>query len=137
MDGNWLMIYSGLAAVVAELIVGAGTGFDLLLIGLALITGGAVGNFTGDWETGILTATLLMVAYLVFGRNLIKKRLNFASQPSNMDRLLGKTGTVIKTGQAKVESEIWRIQSESRLGVGDKVKVVAIEGTALKVVKSA
>src|SRR3990172_11161239 len=96
MDPNWLMIYAGLAAVVAELIVGAGTGFDLLLIGLALIAGGASGSFTANWEFGIVVSIVLVTAYLIFGRKLIKKRLNFTSQSSNMDRLLVKTRQVIK-----------------------------------------
>ena len=65
---NWLLIAAGGALVIAELILGAATGFDLLLTGVALAVGGLLGLIFGSAEIGLLASGVLAFVYFVFMR---------------------------------------------------------------------
>ena len=65
----------------------------------------------------------------------------FDVQPTNSDRVIGKTGEVIKAiseneyGEVKVFGNVWTATSNQDISVGDKVKVVSIDGVKLIVEK--
>lgn len=138
---NWLLIFLGLAAVLVELFVGVETGFDLVLIGIALVLGGLVGNWWGNWQAGVTVAILLSFAYIFFGRKFVKSRLAIATKSTNIDKLIGRKALVIKditpdeAGKVKINSEVWRAEGEKKFNQGQRVKVVSIEGVTLKVEK--
>ncbi|MBM3283851.1 NfeD family protein [Candidatus Gottesmanbacteria bacterium] len=138
---SWLLIFLGLLAILTELIVGVQTGFDLVLLGLALVLGGIVGNWLNNWQIGLLAAAVLAVSYIVLGRRFIKSKLSVITRHTNIDQLIGKWGIVVKeiksnkAGQVKVGSEVWRAESNDDFALGAKVKIIAIEGVTLKVVK--
>jgi membrane protein implicated in regulation of membrane protease activity len=129
-------MYAGLTLIVAELVLGVSSGFDLLLIGLALISGGVVGQATSHWQWGIVATLTLLTLYISFGRRLLKNRLKTTSVTSNIDALIGQTATVVKPNQVQVDGEIWRAVSSSKLKVGDTVTILSVKGVTLKVLKS-
>jgi membrane protein implicated in regulation of membrane protease activity len=141
MNINWLIIFLGLGAILLELFVGIETGFDLVLIGIALIVGGAVGTITGNWIIGIIITAILSFAYIVFGRQFIKNKLKTKQKNTNVESLMGKSGSVVKRisngnpGQVKIDGEVWRATSKQKIAVGSKVTVEDISGVTLHVIQ--
>ena len=141
MNTNWLIIYLGLAAILLELFIGIETGFDLVLIGTALIIGGGVGNLTGNWVIGVIVTAVLSFAYIFFGRQFVKARLKTKAKNTNVELLMGKTGRVEKTvmpsraGQVRINGEVWRATAGTKIETGSKVKVEDITGVTLHVVQ--
>lgn len=80
---------------------------------------------------------------LLITRPLLKKFDKFEVEPTNLDRVVGKSGEVIKEinveknqyGEVKVLGNIWTACSEEVLDVGTKIKVLAIDGVKLIVEK--
>lgn len=59
---------------------------------------------------------------------------------SNMDALIGKTAIVKNEvsstdGQIVVEDQIWQARSETTIAVGDKVRILSVEGAKVIVEK--
>lgn len=90
----------------------------------------------------IQSAVFLVVSLvaLLVTRPLVKKlKQKRGNISTNSDRLIGKTGVILKeitdihnVGQAKVEGEIWTVKSETAPILKDKkIKVLAIEGVKL------
>ena len=140
---NWLLIIVGLVCVIAELALGALTGFDLALVGGSLTVGGAIGLFTGSGRIGLLSGGVLAFIYLALFRSWLRAKFTVKDQPTNVDALVGKTGVVTKRiapqdcGLVKVGSEEWRAELAPGDGaardVGASVTVISIEGVTLKV----
>lgn len=138
----WSLIYLGLGLILLELIVGVQTGFDLVLVGLALILGGLCGWVTGSMQVAFSVAAILSFAYIVFGRKIVKAKIGSGSSHKiNTDALVGQKATVFKEikpqfpGQVKIKGEVWRAESETECAVGNMVEVVGFEGVTLKVKK--
>ena len=72
---------------------------------------------------------------------MIKKFKGFQVTPTNSDRVIGKTGEVIKKitkdsyGEVKIFGNVWTACSDSDIEVGTKIKVLDIEGVKLIVKK--
>ncbi len=141
MPPNWILIFLGAFAILAELVLGAATGFDLALIGTACVAGGIAGNITDNWQLGIIVSIILTALYILFGRNFVKNKLNIKTNSTNIDNLIGKTGLCLKkiapheAGQVRVENEIWRAESLQNIEKDDKITVESVEGVSLKVTK--
>lgn len=140
---NWLLVIGGVLCVVVELALGAITGFDLALIGASLSAGGALGLFAHSEKIGLLSAAILCFVYFVVLRSWLKAKLQVKPQSSNVDAVVGRTGTVTRkigpreAGTVKVGSEEWRAElaaaEEKGKEVGSLVTVVGAEGVTLKV----
>jgi len=140
---NWLLVIGGIVCVIAELAMGALTGFDLTLIGGSLFLGGVTGLLVRSQELGLVAAGAFCFAYFALFRNWLKAKLQVKHQPSNVDAVVGRTGTVTRkiaqqqAGIVKVGSEEWRAElsaeSETAKETGALVTVVAVEGVTLKV----
>jgi membrane protein implicated in regulation of membrane protease activity len=123
--------------------MGAVTGFDLALIGGSLFVGGAIGMVTLSGNVGLLSAGVLCFAYFAGFRGWLRARLQVKQQASNVDAVVGRTGTVKRriglreAGSVKVGSEEWRAELDPAETVakeaGTEVTVVAVEGVTLKV----
>lgn len=50
--------------------------------------------------------------------------------------MIGQVGIVSRTGQVQVAGELWRAEGEGVMP-GDRVKVIAVDGLTLKVMKAA
>ena len=60
-----LFVIAGLLLVLAELLVGIQSGFDLVLIGSILVISGFVGMFTGSTPLMLVLATALSILYIL------------------------------------------------------------------------
>jgi membrane protein implicated in regulation of membrane protease activity len=130
----------GLILVFAELFIGVQSGFDLVVIGSILVLSGLLGTVSSMTVT-LIMATVLAVVYFIFGRKTLKSRLVITTKKTNIDKLIGKTGVVIRSltpdtpGLVRLDDEDWRATSNTTLFEKDKVMVESIEGVTLKVIK--
>ena len=133
-----LMVILGLVLALAELVIGIDAGFDLVVIGSILVISGLLGTVTG-LSVALVCATVLVGLYFFFGRRLIKSRLIVTTKKTNIDKLIGKTGIVIRvitadiSGLVRVDDEDWRAAAETTLPANSRVVVQSIEGITLKV----
>jgi membrane protein implicated in regulation of membrane protease activity len=140
-DWNWTLLIGGALLVLVEVALGGFAGFDLVLIGSALIVGGAVGLATGNAGIGFGVASVLALAYIVFGRRWVRERMRAKHQPSNADALIGLEAMVVESvethrpGQVRVRDEIWRAvpASGGPFSPGTIVRVEGVDGVTLRV----
>ena len=140
---NWFLVIVGIICLIAELALGAMTGFDLALIGGSLTIGGAIGLLTGSEKIGLLAAGGLALVYLAIFRSWLKSTLTVKDHASNVDAVVGQTGVVTKRiaphepGMVKVGAETWRAElfsaDDAARDSGATVKVEAVDGVTLKV----
>lgn len=139
LNNNYLLIIIGIIAIIVEIILGAATGFDLLLIGIIFIISGGLGMLVGSFNLALVTVTALSFLYLIFGRKFVKKQLSIETKSTNVDNLYGKKAIVIKkisshhSGQVKVQGEVWRAEADVTLEEGKEVTVQSVSGVTLKV----
>ena len=141
---NWILIIVGAVLVLLEVLLGAISGFDFLLLGSAILLGGVLGLFTGNGIVGLASAGILSLLYVFVGRKRIRNRLKRPSLPSNTDALIGRTAFVSETitsdraGRIRSEGEEWRALNVDDHGgpieAGRKVVVSRIDGVTVFVV---
>jgi membrane protein implicated in regulation of membrane protease activity len=135
---NWVLVIAGAVLVLVEIILGAVTGFDFVLIGSSLMLGGILGLLTKSVTLGLAAAGVLALVYVFLGRKRIRSRLARPGLPSNTDGLLGRTARVVETitperpGRIKFEGEEWRAALDhpeaGAIDLGRTVRVVRIDG---------
>ena len=97
--------------------------------------------FTTSIVIQIVVFIVVSVVSLLLTKPLMKKFKKFDVQPTNSDRVIGKSGDVIKKiskneyGEVKVFGNVWTATSEDEIEVGSKVRVIAIDGVKLIVKK--
>ena len=135
-----LIVILGLVLALAELAIGIDAGFDLVVIGSILVVSGLLGTVT-SLIVSLICAIVLVGLYFFFGRRLIKSRLIVTTKKTNIDRLIGKTGVVVRAitpdvpGLVRVDDEDWRATAETGLPEKSRVIIESIEGITLKVNK--
>lgn len=136
-----VFVVLGLLMILAELVIGIQTGFDLLLIGSIMVISGFVGLLTGNELLMLLLATGLSILYIAVGRKRIRRKITTVTKKTNIDRLVGSTGTVVRdinpdtAGIVRVDDERWRASAEEVLYEGDPIVIEAIEGVTVIVRK--
>lgn len=139
MNTYSILIILGIIAIIVEIILGAATGFELLIIGIVFIIGGGVGMLTGSMMGAVSTIIILILGYVFFGRKMIKQALHITTSKTNIDSIIGKQGVVVEPinpdvpGQIKYEGEIWRAEADKVITKGKKIKIISVSGVTLKV----
>lgn len=146
IDGNYALVIAGMVAIIAELVLGVATGFDLLLMGLIFVIAGLIGMAVGSFTTALVTIAVLSIFYAFVGRRFVKSKLTIHTTKTNVDAILGKKAVVVqkitpsKAGQVKVDGEIWRAEVASNASTPDKtldegseVVVDSVSGVTLTV----
>ena len=142
---SWLFVIAGAVLILLEVVIGAASGFDFLLIGSAILLGGLLGLVTGSPAAGVATAGVLSLLYIFVGRRKIRSRLQgHTGTASNVDALLGRTVRVTEriegphAGRVKLEGEEWRAQLDQAgagpLEPGQNARVTRIDGVTAYVV---
>jgi len=138
----WLIFISiGLLMILLELIVGVGTGLDLVFLGSALIIGGLVTWPFHSWVLTLIITLAICVAYLVLGRRYVHRWTATRKEITNIDAIIGKKGIVLQSltpgvnGLVKVGNEEWRARAEESIEKGEVIVVTAINGVTLNVAK--
>lgn len=76
---------------------------------------------------------------LLITKPFLAKFKKFDIEATNIDRVIGKTGEVVKKigsnqyGEVKIFGNVWTASSKKAIEVGSKVKVLAIDGVKLVV----
>ena len=136
MVGKWFVLFVILLFV------------ELITINLVTIwfAAGAVAAmistiFTDSLYYQILVFLVVSFLSLLVTKPFLKKLKKFDIEPTNLDRVVGKTGEVIqeidvdKNGEVKIFGKIWTAVSKNNIPVGSKVKVLSIDGVKLVVRK--
>lgn len=135
------VIILGLLAIIAELILGAITGFELFIIGIILILAGILGSLTGSLALMLLLIALFTGLYIIFGRRVVKQKLALATKKTNTDSFVGKKALVTrkitpeKAGQVQIEGEVWRASALEAIDEGEEAVVQSYSGVTLQVKK--
>lgn len=131
----------GFILILSELFIGIQTGFDLVLIGTSFIIGGVAGMFFDNHTIALILSAVLSLAYIAFGRTFVKRRIIVMTHNTNIDKLIGQNGIVIRSitpttaGLVRLSDEDWRATSDEVLYEKDKIEVLSIEGVTIKVKK--
>jgi membrane protein implicated in regulation of membrane protease activity len=141
MTVNWVLIIGGAVLILIEVLLGAATGFDFLLIGSALVLGGVLGLFVNSATLGLAAAGALALLYVFLGRRHVRNRFGRPGLSSNTDVLIGKTVRVVEPirtghpGRVKYEGEEWRAEltqpSQTTLESGKDARIVRIDGVTV------
>jgi membrane protein implicated in regulation of membrane protease activity len=153
---NWVLVVAGAILILIEVLLGAATGFDFLLIGSAILLGGILGLLVHSSAWGLATAGILSLLYVFLGRRRIRDRLRRPGIPSNTDALLGREALVVeaigagRAGRIKLEGEEWRAladepapgqasptppaPAQAQIAAGTSVRVNRIDGVTVYVV---
>ena len=124
-----LMVILGLVLALTELAIGIDAGFDLVVIGSILVASGLLGTVSSLSVT-LICAILLVMLYFFFGRRLIKSRLIVTTEKTNIDKLIGKTGVVVRVitpdtpGLVRIDDEDWRARADQTLFEKNKIVVI-------------
>jgi membrane protein implicated in regulation of membrane protease activity len=138
-DFEWLWLIGGVLLLIAELIA---PGFFLVFIGGAAIATGLVSMLVGIPIAAQL-AIFSILAFLsarVGGRYAYSYRYGYSSDPLLNDRvrrMLGKVVVVVEPvdangGRVRVGDSVWSARG-GPAAVGDRVRIVDVEGNCLKV----
>lgn len=93
--------------------------------------------FTDSILIQSIVFVVVSVISLLITKPLIKKFKKFEVEPTNSDRVIGKVGEVTqrigrnKYGEVKVYGNTWTASSKQVLKVGERVKVLSIDGVKL------
>ncbi len=97
--------------------------------------------FTDSVLIQSIVFVVVSVIALLITKPLIKKFKGFEVEPTNSDRVIGKIGEVTqkigknKYGEVKVYGNTWTASSKQVINVGERVKVLSIDGVKLVVEK--
>ena len=139
MNTYSILIILGIIAIIVEIILGAATGFELLVIGIVFIIGGGVGMLTGSIQVAIGSIVVLILGYIFFGRRRIKNALHITTKKTNSESIIGQQAKVVAVipageyGQVKIEGEVWRATSAKSHKIADTVTIESISGVTVSV----
>jgi membrane-bound serine protease (ClpP class) len=136
-----LLIVLGLALLVLEVKVPS---FGVLGVGgiVALIAGGVmitneVPGIAVNYRGVVATAVGAGVVVLLLGRLALRAQRQPAA--TGLEAMVGEQGSALSViapdtpGQVSVHGEIWRANSSTPIAVGDRVRVIAVNGLTLTV----
>lgn len=143
---SWLwaaFVVVGLLMVLLELFIGVETGFDLVMLGSALILGGLLTSFVDSWLVTAICASAFCALYVGIGRKYIKAKMTVGDTRTNVDAIIGRSGVVKRgigkntSGIVRIGNEEWRARSEGNIDIreGDMITVIGVTGVTLIVEK--
>jgi len=143
---SWLwaaFVVVGLLMVLLELFIGVETGFDLVMLGSALIFGGLLTSFADSWLVTAICASAFCALYVGIGRKYIKAKMTVGDTKTNVDAIIGRSGVVKRgigkntSGIVRIGNEEWRARSEGNIDIreGDMITVIGVAGVTLIVEK--
>ena len=137
---NWVLIIAGAVLVLLEVALGGFAGFDLVLIGSALVIGGALGLFRQSTR-GLHRRRAGRRLHRV-RPPLGRARMRTHTVPSNTDALIGAgpwscSAWRATSGQVRVRDEVWRADAapgvDRSLRARRRVTVDGVDGVTLQV----
>ncbi len=93
--------------------------------------------FTENIVIQLIVFTISTALSLILTKPLLEKKLKFAKEKTNYDRIVGKVGIVTKeikkheNGRVKVDGKDWMAKSENNIKEGAEVEILKIEGAKI------
>lgn len=127
--------------------------FVLLLIEIGTVNlvsiwfafGALMASIVSLWSDNVTLQIIVFVVVsalvLVIMKPLVKKVRKGKIEPTNLDRVIGKIGVVtedilpLEVGEVRIDGKNWSAVSEEPISIGQKVKILSIDGVKLNVVK--
>jgi membrane protein implicated in regulation of membrane protease activity len=139
IDPEWLWLVGGVLLLIAEVIA---PGFSLIFIGAAAIATGILASILPiavPVQLGIF-ALLALAAARFGGRRFYAARYDYSANPHLNDRvtqLLGRVVEVVEpvdrhNGRVRLGDSVWSARG-GPAAIGDRVRIVDVEGNCLKV----
>jgi len=139
---SWLwaaFVVVGLLMILLELFVGVETGFDLVILGSALILGSLLTSFANSWLATVICVSAFCMLYVGIGRKYIKAKMKLDDTKTNVDAIIGRGGVAKSSigkntsGLVRIGNENWRARSEGDTYIeeGDMVMVIDVDGVTL------
>jgi membrane protein implicated in regulation of membrane protease activity len=139
IEPGWLWLIGGVVLLIAEVIA---PGFSLIFIGAAAIATGLLAMLLGAsvvLQFGLF-AILAFLAVRIGGRRFYASRYDYSADPLLNDRgarLLGRVVVVVEPvdshgGRVRVGDGEWTARG-GPAAIGDRVRIVDIDGNCLKV----
>lgn len=139
----WLIFVGlGLLFILMELVIGVETGLDLVFIGSAFVLGGLVTWPFESWILTVIVTSVIGVVYIFVLRHYVRKRMAIKTQKTNVDAIIGRQGTVLKSiarnadGRVKIDTERWKARADEDIKEGDVIMVTGINRNTLIVKKA-
>lgn len=139
LDPAWLWLIGGVVLLIAELIA---PGFFLIFIGAAAVATGLISKILplGLALQLALFAILAVAIVRIGGRRAYSYKYEHSSDPflnNRVARMLGETVVVVEPvdangGRVRVGDSVWSARG-GPAAVGDRVRIVDVEGNCLKV----
>ena len=140
IDPHWLWLIGGVVLLIAELIA---PGFSLVFIGAAAIATGLIAlalPISIPLQLALFALLALIVARLG-SRRFYAARYDYSANPHLNDRatqLLGRVVVVVEPvdshgGRVRVGDSVWSARAVRPAAVGERVRIVDVEGNCLKV----
>jgi hypothetical protein len=139
VDPAWLWLIGGVVLLIAEVIA---PGFFLIFIGAAALVTGLL-TLVAGLGVALQLAVFAVLAFLavrIIGRSFYASRYDYSADPHLNDRvarLLGKVVVVVEPvdshgGRVRVGDSEWSARG-GPAAVGERVRIVDVEGNCLKV----
>ena len=119
--------------------------FTINLVTIWFAIGCVASLITSMFTDSILIQMIVFISVsfvsLLITKPIVRKLKSFSVVPTNSDRVIGKVGEVIKpisknqNGEIKFYGNVWTASSDDKIDVGERAKVISIEGVKLIVKK--
>lgn len=134
-----LNVYLWLAGVILFAVIEwiSSTTAETLWFSIGAFAAMLVALFTDSLTAQVVVFLIVSLISVLLVRPLVKKHINPHTTPTNADRLIGSTATVVQpvdnakaVGQVQIQGQVWTARSEddSALEQGTLVTVVRLEG---------
>ncbi len=135
---NLILVVVGFGMILAEILIGIDSLFDLVLSGLSLLIGGAIGLLFSSSLIGLAVSAVLVVLYWVLGRRYVRQRLHIPGHKTNVEKIVNQTGKVLRVKSngdyvVSIDGEEWTAESKDELEEGNQIRVIEVNGTVLSV----
>ena len=131
----WIWLAVALVFLMVEIFA---PGFIFACFVVGAIAAAGVSLLTDSYIIQGVVFAVVSLILIPVTRPLAQKITKPSPVNSNVDGLIGKTGYVIKDvseigGQVNVDGQVWQARSERNIATGQKVRVLTVEGTKMKV----
>jgi len=137
---TWTLIVIGGVLVLVDFVVPSGGLISGAGIALLVISG--LNHLGFEWWVQALVFFPVMIgsAFAIYkvaaaGGSYLERWFVPDRLQSGVDALPGATGTILDASHAQVRGDRWSVESEEPLQAGDTIRVIALEGSRLRVEK--
>ncbi len=132
----WLII-----GIICGIIEVATMGFWFLWLALSALSVSLLTwlNVVSELPAQVIVFGIITIAFIILTRPLVVKLFKTNEVKSNVDALIGLTGTVIvdisphDSGQVNLQGEIWTARADQEISENSSVIVKSVEGVTLYV----